>query len=63
MAESVLIVATGDLILRKSHTLTDLSSEPDTTLSSRVKTVDVTLLEKKHLVFLAPLSSFKFYLL
>lgn len=44
-AESPLIVATGDLIFLRSHTLTFLSSELDTTLSSFVNTADVTLLE------------------
>lgn len=42
--ESVRIVVNADLIFLNSHTLTVLSSEPDTTLSSRVRTVDVTLL-------------------
>lgn len=44
-AESVRIVVNADRIFRSSHTLTVRSSEPDTTLSSRVKTVDVTLLK------------------
>lgn len=44
-AESVRIVVNADRIFLISHTLTVLSSEPDTTLSSRVKTVDVTLLK------------------
>lgn len=43
-AESVLMVATGERMLRKSHTFTLRSSEPDTTLSSFVNTADVTLL-------------------
>lgn len=43
-AESARIVASGERILRRSHTLTVRSSEPDTTLSSRVNTDDVTLL-------------------
>lgn len=44
-AESSRIVVNADLIFRNSHTLTVLSSEPDTTLSSLVNTVDVTLLQ------------------
>lgn len=44
-AESRRIVVKADLIFRSSHTLTVLSSEPDTTLSSLVNTVDVTLLQ------------------
>lgn len=44
-AESSRIVVRADRIFRSSHTLTVLSSEPDTTLSSLVKTVDVTLLQ------------------
>lgn len=46
-AESERIVATGERKLNKSHTLMLLSSEPETTLSSRVNTEDVTLLCKK----------------
>lgn len=38
------IVAKGLLILRNSHTLTLLSSDPETILSSRVKTAEVTVL-------------------
>lgn len=45
-AESVRMVVNAERIFRNSHTLTVLSSDPDTTLSSRVKTVDVTLLHK-----------------
>lgn len=44
-AESSRIVVNADLMFRNSHTFTVLSSEPDTTLSSRVSTVDVTLLQ------------------
>lgn len=44
-AESNLIVVNAERILRNSHTLTVLSSDPDTTLSSLVRKVDVTLLE------------------
>lgn len=44
--ESVRIVARGERMFRNSQTLTVLSSEPDTTLSSLVNTVDVTLLKK-----------------
>lgn len=43
-AESALIVAIGERMFRKSHTLTLRSSELETTLSSRVNTADVTLL-------------------
>lgn len=45
-AESSLMVVKADRIFLSSHTLTVLSSEPDTTLSSLVSTVDVTLLQK-----------------
>jgi len=38
------IVANGLRMLRNSHTFTLLSSEPDTILSSLVKTADVTVL-------------------
>lgn len=48
MAESALIVATGDRMLRRSQTLTVRSSEPDTTLSSLLNTADVTLLQKQR---------------
>lgn len=53
-AESVRIVVNAERIFLNSHTLTVLSSEPDTTLSSLVKTVDVTLLngKGKHLLVL-----------
>jgi len=44
-AESVRIVAKADLIFLNSQTLTVRSSDPETTLSSRAKTVDVTLLK------------------
>lgn len=47
-AESSRIVVSADRIFLSSHTLTVLSSDPDTTLSSRVKTVDVTLLQNKQ---------------
>lgn len=47
-AESSLIVVRADLMFLSSHTLTVLSSEPDTTLSFLVKTVDVTLLQVKE---------------
>lgn len=46
-AESSRIVVTGERIFLNSQTLTVLSSDPDTTLSSRVSTVDVTLLQMK----------------
>lgn len=42
------MVVSAERMLRSSHTLTERSSEPDTTLSSRVKTVEVTLLEGKR---------------
>lgn len=45
--ESVRIVARAERMFRNSHTFTVRSSEPDTTLSSRVNTVDVTLLNSK----------------
>lgn len=38
------IVAKGLRIFRNSHIFTLLSSEPETILSSRVKTADVTVL-------------------
>lgn len=43
--ESVRIVVNADLMFRNSQILTVRSSEPDTTLSSRVNTEDVTLLQ------------------
>lgn len=43
-AASVRIVVKAERMFRNSHTFTVRSSEPDTTLSSRVNTVDVTLL-------------------
>lgn len=45
-AESVRMVAMGDLMFFRSHTLTVRSSLPDTTLSPTVNTADVTVLEK-----------------
>lgn len=42
--ESTRIVATGERMLRKSHTLTVRSSELETTLSEVVNTDEVTLL-------------------
>lgn len=51
--ESVRIVVNADRIFLNSHTLTVRSSEPETTLSSLVNTVDVTLLQnKKYLIFI-----------
>lgn len=47
-AESSRIVVSADLMLRSSQTFTVLSSEPDTTLSSLVNTVEVTLLLNKN---------------
>lgn len=46
-AESVRMVAIGDLMFFKSHTLTVRSSLPETTLSPTVNTADVTVLQKK----------------
>lgn len=44
-AESVRMVAMGDLMFFRSHTLTVRSSLPDTTLSPTVNTADVTVLQ------------------
>lgn len=44
-AESSRMVVSADRIFLNSQTFTVLSSLPETTLSSRVKTVDVTLLK------------------
>lgn len=44
-AESVRMVAMGDLMFFKSHTFTVRSSLPETTLSPTVNTADVTVLE------------------
>jgi len=41
--ESVRMVAKADRMLRNSHTLIVRSSDPDTTLSSRANTLDVTV--------------------
>lgn len=46
-AESVRMVAIGDLMFFRSHTFTVRSSLPDTTLSPTVNTADVTVLKKK----------------
>lgn len=43
-AESSRMVVRAERIFLNSHTLTVLSSLPDTTLSTFVRTVDVTLL-------------------
>lgn len=43
--ESVLMVVKAERIFLNSHTFTVRSSEPEITLSSRVNTVDVTLLQ------------------
>lgn len=40
------MVAIGDLMFFKSHTLTVRSSLPETTLSPTVNTADVTVLQK-----------------
>lgn len=45
-AESVRMVAIGDLMFFKSHTFTVRSSLPETTLSPTVNTADVTVLER-----------------
>lgn len=42
-ADSVRMCVSAERMLRNSHTLTDRSSLPDTTLSSFVNTADVTL--------------------
>lgn len=42
------MVAIGDLMFFRSHTLTVRSSLPDTTLSPTVKTADVTVLQQKQ---------------
>lgn len=44
--ESERIVARGDLMFLKSHTFTLRSSDPETTLSSLVKTAQVTVLQE-----------------
>lgn len=46
-AESVRMVAMGDLMFFKSHTLTVRSSLPETTLSPAVNTADVTVLREQ----------------
>lgn len=45
--ESVRMVVNADLIFRSSQIFTVLSSDPETTLSSRVNTADVTLLQAR----------------
>lgn len=47
MAESVRIVAMGDLMFLKSQTFTVRSSLPETTLSPTVNTAEVTVLQVK----------------
>lgn len=42
------MVAIGDLMFFRSHTLTVRSSLPETTLSPTVNTADVTVLQDKH---------------
>ena len=44
-AESVRMVAMGDLMFFRSHTLTVRSSLPETTLSPAVNTAEVTVLK------------------
>lgn len=48
-AESVRMVAIGDLMFFRSHTFTVRSSLPDTTLSPTVNTADVTVLQHTHM--------------
>lgn len=50
MAESVRMVAMGDLMFFRSQTLTVRSSLPETTLSPTVNTAEVTVLQGKHRV-------------
>lgn len=45
IAESAVMFANGERIFLKSHTLTVLSSDPETTLSSLVNTAEVTVLK------------------
>lgn len=47
-AESVRMVAMGDRMFFKSHTLTVRSSLPETTLSPTVNTADVTVLQTRN---------------
>ena len=47
MAESVRMVAMGDLMFFKSQTFTVRSSLPETTLSPTVNTAEVTVLQVK----------------
>jgi hypothetical protein len=47
--ESSWMAACGERMLRKSQTLTVLSSEPDTALSSFSSTADVTGLRKRNI--------------
>lgn len=48
MAESVRIVAMGDLMFLRSQTFTVRSSLPETTLSPTVNTAEVTVLQVKR---------------
>lgn len=50
-AESVRMVAMGDLMFFRSQTLTVRSSLPDTTLSPTVNTADVTVLQRTKNLF------------
>lgn len=54
MAESVRIVAIGDLIFFKSQTFTVRSSLPETTLSPTVNTAEVTVLSGNERVQMSP---------
>lgn len=49
-ALSPLIVAKGLRIFRNSHIFTLRSSDPETILSSRVKTADVTVLYQQNFI-------------
>lgn len=57
MAESVRMVAMGDLMFFKSQTLTVRSSLPETTLSPTVNTAEVTVLQVKSTGSAHPLVS------
>uniref|UniRef100_A0A8W7PD53 Uncharacterized protein n=1 Tax=Anopheles coluzzii TaxID=1518534 RepID=A0A8W7PD53_ANOCL len=58
-AESVRMVVSAERMLRSSHTFTERSSDPETTLSSRVNTVEVTFLSSsEECPFLAGTSQF-----
>lgn len=54
IAESVRIVAMGDLMFFKSQTFTVRSSLPETTLSPTVNTAEVTVLSESEQVLMSP---------